>query len=158
MEFHPVGTRVAWEGSVATIKEVDASDEILPYYVEYDDGGTDWIGPAEKADELMFSIRESDLEGVEINTDLPEGRVQANGWVVFASETPEDLRERIAFDREEIIACEAIARYKEGRGPSPTVRQNSVANTIYDKSFTELDDDSKTVVNRVVDNFFGKGN
>lgn len=158
MERYPVGTRVSWEGRNATVKEVDVNDEILPYYVEYDDGGLDWVGPVEKADEIIFAIRESDLEGVEINADLPSGKIQADGWVVFDFETPADLRERIAYNREEIIACEAAARFKEGLSSAPTDRQIEVANTIYNKPFTELDESYKTVVNRVVDNYYGKDN
>lgn len=40
----------------------------------------------------------------------------------------------------------------------PTEQQNSVANSIYDKPYDELPDFAKNVVNRVVDNFYGKDN
>lgn len=39
-----------------------------------------------------------------------------------------------------------------------TEQQNKVANTIYDKSYDELADYAKNVVNRVVDNYYGKNN
>lgn len=39
-----------------------------------------------------------------------------------------------------------------------TEQQNSVANSIYDKPYNELANFAKNVVNRVVDNFYGKDN
>ena len=40
----------------------------------------------------------------------------------------------------------------------PTEQQNHVAHTIYLKPFNELPDYAKNVVNRVVDNYYGKDN
>lgn len=113
---------------------------------------------ADKADETLFSILESDIADVEIITDFDEGKVEALGWTVFGFETPEDLRERIAFNLEEIRACEAVARFKEGLIPAPTEQQDSVADTIYGKPYNALADYAKNVVNRVVDNYYGKDN
>lgn len=109
-----VGTKVKYGEADALIVEVDNRDPLLPYRILLVDESFEWV----RADEIswdipLYTISESDVEGVDVNIDS-DGMVVSDEFSAMPSiNPPSELRELADEHIKLATHTLAVARYME---------------------------------------------
>lgn len=111
-----VGTKVMYGEAAAVIVEVDNRDPLLPYRIllKADPYVAEWVRADEITEDMpIYTISESDVEGVDVNIDS-DGMVVSDEFSAMPSiNPPSDLRE-LADEHIKIATHTlAVARYME---------------------------------------------